>query len=111
MSEPLQFTGNFDRNGTPIAVGDLVRVNHFKTRSRRQIYLYKKVVVINSRIQLVDIRDLGIKPTAECHKCLVQDAGGSIEVMDGDSCTHPLDGTLICWWERKRLPAFKKNNK
>ena len=101
-TNPIRFTGDCDRNGIPIAVGDLVRMGHFTARSGRKIYLYKKVMIINDRVYLVAVGELGLKPTANCYKCLISDAV-NIEVLDGDSCNHPLDGRLICWWERKQL--------
>jgi hypothetical protein len=66
--------------------------------------MYKKVMIVNGRLHLVNVHELGLKPTAECHKCFIKDAGDSIEVLDGDSVDHPLDGVMVCWWERKRLP-------
>ena len=64
--------------------------------------MYKRVLIINNRVYAVANDELGLKPTAECHKCLVEDCK-DFEVIDGDSIDRPWDGTLICWWERKRL--------
>jgi hypothetical protein len=102
---PGQYTGAKDRNGVPIFVGDLVRTHHFIARNRKQIYMYKRVLIINDRLYLVDNHSLGIIPTANCHKCYIKDAGDSIEVMTGPSIDHPVTGDLICWWERRRLSA------
>jgi hypothetical protein len=100
----IQLTGYFDKKGIPIAVGDLVRIFLTAHHRRRKIYMHKKVMTINNRFYLVDFQELGEIPTAECHKCLIADAGKNIEILDGRCCDHPLDKTLVCWWERKQLP-------
>jgi hypothetical protein len=100
-----RYTGGEDCNGIPIFVGDLVRMHHFIARNRKQIYMYKKVLIVNDRLHLVNNNDLGIIPTAYCHKCLIKDAGDSIEVIEGPSINHPVTGDLTCWWERRRLSA------
>lgn len=101
-----QYTGVKDRNGVPIFVGDLVRMHDFIAQyHRKQIHLYKRVLVINDRLYLVDNNSLGIIPTANCHKCRIEDAGDSIEVMTGPSIDHPVTNCLICWWSRRSLSA------
>jgi hypothetical protein len=93
------FTGTLDKNGIPIAVGDLVRMVHFRTAHRRVVYMYKLVSLIEGRIFLTNL--------TKDHKCFVKDAGPTIEVIDGPSIDHPITGEYTCWWERKRLKTFE----
>ncbi|MGL4421941.1 MAG: hypothetical protein ACRCZF_14840 [Gemmataceae bacterium] len=92
------FTGDRDKNGIPIAVGDLVRMKHFIAARKRQVYMYKRVSLIDGKVFLSNL--------TEDHRCFVKDAGPSIEVIDGPSIDHPKEGWLVCWWERKRLKTF-----
>lgn len=105
---------HFDRTGLPVLPGDILRVWHFVARRRKTIWMYKKVFRVNGRNQLADdgeflsavaIADLGEKPVEDWHKCLLQHCG-EFEVIDGRSLRN-ADGTLMCWWERPRLPGEK----
>lgn len=93
----LMFTGFFDRKGIPIAVGDLVRVPHFRAARNRQVWMYKRIRVVNCQVLLVDLDDT--------HRCRI-DAADQIEVIDGESIEHPTEQWLVCWWERKRLRTW-----
>jgi hypothetical protein len=100
-------TGQYDKHGTPVYVGDLIKVFHFTAAHRgRKCYMYKKVMLINDRIYAVNNMELGFKPTAECHKCYIKDCK-DFEIIDGHSLDHPVDGFLVCWWERKRFLTSK----
>jgi hypothetical protein len=91
-----------DKNGIPVFVGDLIKVSHFVARNRKKIFMYRKIFIINDLVYAVEVQNLGILPTAECHKCRVE-ALESFEVIDGESINHPVCDWLVCWWERKRL--------
>lgn len=96
-------TGHHDKNGIPLYVGDLIKVFHFTAaHRRRKCYMHKTIMVINDKIYAVNSMELGFKPTAECHKCHVEDCG-DFEIIDGHSINHSRDGHLVCWWERKRF--------
>lgn len=95
-------TGFLDLNKIPIFVGDLIRI---KRDTEKDSWVYKKVLIINDKFQLVSLLELGLKPTTECHKSLLEQADSSkIEVIDGQSCYHPILEHLITWHERKELP-------
>lgn len=64
--------------------------------------MYKKVIMLNDRVYAFSVKHLGFLPIQECYKCTIDDCG-NFEVIDGESVRHPLDGTLICWWERKNV--------
>ncbi|MGL5058588.1 MAG: hypothetical protein ACRC62_01305 [Microcoleus sp.] len=98
----LIFTGFLDRKGIPIAVGDLVRIPHFKAARNRQVWMYKRVRVdlnapANCQVILTDLDDT--------HRCRIH-AADQIEVIDGESIDHPTEKWLVCWWERKRLKTW-----
>jgi hypothetical protein len=96
----IQKTNYVDKKGIPVFVGDLIKVPHFTAARNRKVFMYKKVMVINDRVFAVEIRNLGEIPTTKCHKCKIEDCG-DFEVIDGDSINHPIDGTMVCHWERK----------
>jgi hypothetical protein len=94
-------TGYEDKNGVPLMVGDLIKVRHFVARNRRKVYMYKRVLIVKNKVCAVANQELGLKPTAYCHKCNISDCG-EFEIVDGPSFDDPRDGVLICWWERKQ---------
>lgn len=96
-------TSLVDRKDIPVFVGDLIKVRHFVAANWRKVYMYKRVMIINDRLYAVDTQELGMIPTDQCHKCLVEDFDG-FEVIDGPSVDHPVTRELICFWERKKLP-------
>lgn len=97
------FTGYYDVDGVPIFVNDLLECFQVELSTEREVYHYKKVMVINGRLHLVSIRQLGLKPTTECRKVLMKDFIDACKpfVIDGDLVAHPGDGRLLHWWQRK----------
>lgn len=89
-------TGYYDRNGIPIYVGDLIRVEHYTHyRNRRQMYLYFRVAQKESNFVVQNWSDLD----ATKHQCLLKDCG--LQWCDVLS-EHP--GHELTFNERKRLP-------
>jgi hypothetical protein len=90
----------FDSEDVPLRVGDLIRVRHFTARSRRKVFMYKKVLKIKDGVYAVSFGDLGVKSIEDCHKCRIEDCY-PFTILDGD-CYEGIGGVLISWWERKK---------
>jgi hypothetical protein len=97
----------YDKNGIPILEGDLLRSYHFTGARKRKHYLYKKAIWLKSPyfpdggLHAVAIDDLDMKPLEECHRCKISHLK-YVEVIDGPCFDSPIDGTLVCWRERKQ---------
>ena len=100
----LHWTGLHDRYRRPIAVGDLLRIHHFRAaKSRRDVWMYKKVLLRLGKPYGYDLVQLGQRTTDECH-CypLDTDNAAQSEILDGP-CDRSKDGVLVCWWERPKV--------
>lgn len=113
MSESLTVQP-YDIHGVPLRAGDIIRVEHFRTRRRRMVYMYKIVVMVNAESQVcdngkywyaLDIGDLLTDGRQHCHRCAVEYVG-RFEVVDGP--TYRSGDKMICWWERKRVKQCAK---
>lgn len=102
------FTGYYDVDGLPIFVNDLLRCFQIELSIEREVYHYKKVMIVDDKLYLVGIRQLGLKPTAECRKILMRDfiEAHDPSIIDGDLVAHPDNGKLLYWWERDQLQDF-----
>lgn len=108
------FTGFYDKNEVPIFIGDLVKIYHFTAANRRKVYMYKKVMRLKSfvgtteAVVLIHISQLGLEKNNGFiykHWLSHEDCPG-IEVLEGEDYTSIYDGSLTCYWERKK--DFKK---
>jgi hypothetical protein len=92
-----------DSKGVPIRVNDLLKIYHFTGSRKKQYWLYKRVMIINDKIWLVENSELGNQPTAECHKCPISAVREKeIEILDGNCFDHPLFRKTIFLDDRKR---------
>jgi hypothetical protein len=70
--KPTEQTGFYDRDGIPIHVGDLIRVEHYThRRNRRKMYLYFRVAKKEDKFVVQNWNDLDETK----HQCLLQDCG------------------------------------
>ena len=72
-------------NGVPCAVGDLVRVFHFRGRRGRKHFMYKLLMEIPSRrkgMVAVDVKELATLGKESAHCCSMA-ALGEFEIIDG----------------------------
>ena len=98
----------YDRRGTPIHPGDLLRTPHFRDRRRRQHYLYHTVVVVDGGA----CRAMRMVPTSELEPTL-RDRGGvcllsqeiadTLEVIAGHG-----PGDCLCYTDRPRRKAERR---
>lgn len=65
------YSGFTDKKGLPICDNDLIKVFHFKTRSGKAFYMYKRALKMFNSYYLVANDELGIRPLLECHKLLI----------------------------------------
>ena len=96
-----------DLTGRQIEPGDLLKVYHFTTTCRRNIYMYKLVFLVNEDLEIeregkylcaVDVADTHRKNSIDAaHKYMLSDINLSLEIVDGGTTQ---DDNL--WWERPK---------
>jgi hypothetical protein len=96
-----QNTGSYDRNGIPIYVGDLIRVEHYVHRSKRRLmWMYFRVAEIQGRFVVQNWNDLN----AAKYQCLLEHCGlRGCEVLAETIRLKDLKGNFITFNERKRI--------
>jgi hypothetical protein len=98
----IKSTGFKDNKGIPICENDLVKIYHFKSRSRKH-YMYKRVMKVLDKFYLVPNEEIGTLRIDCWHKNLMYRGMPfeDMEIIDGDSFNHPFDGVRIYWTDRK----------
>ena len=97
-------TGYVDIRGTPICIGDLLKIYHFTaTRYRRKVYMYRLVMRLDNGFTLIDVAGVGWSGSIKSvHQNRLD--GSSVcgaEVIDGPYYKN-AKGNLLCFYERER---------
>jgi len=94
-------TGRHDRNGIPIYVGDLIRVEHYVHRAKgRLMWMYFRVAEMQGRFVVQNWNDLD----ATKHQCLLEYCGlNGSEVLAETTRLSDSKGNSITFNERKRV--------
>jgi hypothetical protein len=99
-----------DSKGIPIRVNDLLKIYHFIGKRKKRYWWYKRVMVLDGGVWLVENSELGNQPASECHKChmsAVQER--YVEILDGDCFDHPLSKVTIFVGDRKKAKGIPDN--
>lgn len=101
-------TGFYDRDGIPIHVGDLIRVQHYRHRRRgRMMWLHFRVAINPTSKNEADHGRFVVQNWSDLQpdsfQCLLPDVGLRwAEVIDHAGLEHDEHGNLITFNERKR---------